>query len=108
MTGHPDGDLVESGPNPFPELAKEIAVLLSVFDIRENAHQLIAVHLSGMLPLAFYPLSFGRNCAKVTTKLYQGFGDQSIRHRAAVVKPERQQNLESPAGNAHRWLVLGL
>ncbi len=75
MTGHPDGNLLESGPNPFPELVKEIAVLMCVLDICEDAHQFIAVNLSAMLPLAFDPLSFGRNCAKVTTKLHQGLGD---------------------------------
>src|SRR5437899_313223 len=45
---------------------------------------------------------------KPATKRHQSFRDQRVGHRGAVVKPKRQQNLESPAGNAHTSLAPGL
>lgn len=51
MAGHPDGNLSEPGSYSFPELSKEIPVLLCVLYVYEHTHQLVAVHLPGVLPL---------------------------------------------------------
>src|SRR5216117_1379810 len=106
MTGHPDRNLAEPAPDPLSELKKEIPVLLCVLNVHENTHQLIAVHLPAMLPLSFYLLSFRGDSPKPAPKFYQRLSDQGIRHRAAIIKPKREQNLESPAGNAHTSLAL--
>jgi hypothetical protein len=87
---------------------KEIPVLLRVRNIHENAHQLVAIHLPCVLPLAFYPLSFRGDSAKLATKFNERIGNEVIWHRTAIVKPKREQNLESPAGSAHRSLALEL
>jgi len=86
-------------------MKEEIPVLLRVGDIHEGAHQFVTVHLSGVLPLAFYSLGFRGDSAKFATKFNQRVGNEAIRHRTAIVKPKRKQNLESPAGNAHRSLA---
>src|SRR5438128_2681891 len=106
MTGHPDRNLAESALYSLSELMEEIPVLFCVLDVHEKSHQLIPINLPGVLPLPFYPLSFRRNRAKPATKFGQRLSDHAIRDRAAIVKPQWQQNLESPAGNAHRSLVL--
>jgi len=86
--------LAESVPYSFSELTKEIAILHRVLDIHEHAHQLIAVHLSSILPLAFYPLSFRGDSAKPAPKFNDRVRDKIVWHRTAVVKPKRQKNLE--------------
>src|SRR5438105_3396938 len=58
--------------------------------------------------LAFDPLGFRRESAEVVTDFQQSVGDQLIWYRTAIVKPKRKQNLEAPAGNAHRLLTLEL
>ena len=87
---------------------KEIPVLLCVGDIHEDAHQLIAVHLTSVLPLAFHPLSFRGDSAELATKFNERIGNEVLRYRTAIVKSKREQNLESPAGSAHRSLALEL
>src|SRR5438128_11572431 len=108
MAGHPDGNLAELAPHTLSELKKKIPVLLRILDVHEDAHQFITLHFPSMLPLAFYPLSFRGDSAKPAAKLHQRLSNQCIRQRAAIVKPKRQQNLESPAGNAHTSLAPGL
>ena len=87
---------------------KEVPVLLRVRNIHENAHQFVAIHLTRVLPLAFYPLGFRGDSAKLATKFNERVGNEVIRHRTAIIKPEREQNLESPAGSAHRLLAIEL
>src|SRR5438046_3084068 len=105
MTGHPDRNLAEFASHPLPEAKEEIPVLPCVLNVHEDAHQFVAVNFPSVLPLAFYPLRFRGDSAEPAAKLHQRLGDQFLRHRAAIVKPEWQQNLESPAGNAHTSLV---
>ena len=90
VTGHPDRNLSEPALYSFSEVKKEIPVLLCVGDIHEDAHQFVTVHLSGVLPLAFYSLSFRGDRAKFVTKFNQRVGNEAIRHRTAIVKPKRE------------------
>ncbi len=81
---------------------------MCVRNIHEDAYQFVAIHLPRILPLAFYPLSFRGDSTKFRTKFNERVGNEVIRHRTNIVKPKREQNLESPAGSAHRSLALEL
>src|SRR5437899_2702709 len=105
MTRHPNRKLPESSLEPLAKLAKVVAVVLCIFDVHENSHQIIAIYFSRVFPHPLNFLSLGRNRSKLDTKLNQCFGDQCIGDRPAIVKPKRQQKFEPPAGNAHTWLA---
>lgn len=87
---------------------KKVAVLGRVLDVDKETHQDVAINLPELLPLALDSLAFGRNSPELARKFNHSLRDHGFGHWASVVKPERQQDFESSAGNAHRWPGLAL
>src|ERR1700677_1106455 len=77
-----------------------------VGNIGENAHQLVPICLTGILPNSVNHLRFGRNAMKALLKFEEGVADQFVRYRLAVIEAQRQQDFEAPLRAAHRSRAL--
>src|SRR5262245_15863525 len=106
--GHPDVELLEPSLELFFVSDEELAVIWSIGNIENNAHEVIAVHFTLMLPEAANHLRLGGDGSEVLAEFQQRLTDEAIGDGLAIVKPQGQKDLEPPERTAHRWPAPGL
>ena len=95
--------LLEANFELLLEGNEERMIVFSVGNIREDAHEIVAVYLVLMLPLAADHLCFCGNRPESPPEFQKGLSDKFIRYRLTIVKPQGQQDLEPPERTAHKW-----
>src|SRR6266540_4046702 len=104
MDRQPNVQLLKSRLQTGLEIDEKLPVLLRVFGVHEDSIQLIAVFNLAATPDAFDGLGFPRDSAKPALDFRRSIGEKLARYRPAVVKRQRQENLEATK-YAHAWQV---
>src|SRR5258706_5037961 len=95
MNCQPNIHLLKTGLQSCFERREELPVCLGVFRVHEYSIEPIAILNSTCSPDAFNHLGFPRNSAKAALDFGGRVGDKVRRHWSAIVKSQRQVNLEA-------------
>lgn len=95
MNREPNVELLELTFQPLFEIDEKAAVLGRIFGIYEDAIELVSKFDATLMPDALDDLRFPRSRAKVPLDFNNASREQRLRHARAVIKPQRQEELEA-------------
>ena len=102
---HPNIDLLEPGLEPLFAFDEVLPIFRFIGRIDIDSHQVIAVTLTLMPPLPVNDLSVARRGPELLLQFEQCVGDRVVWNCSTVVKPQWQENLETPNHSAHKWVA---
>ena len=93
MTGQPKVELLEPRFEPSFEVSEESPNFCILFGIHVNPNEVVAEGLTAAAPASLDDLRLTTHRAEAILQFLDGLGQERLGHAAAVIEPQRQQDL---------------